>query len=504
MPQGPENKVDLRPTLELTPGADGPAPWLDRRRFLKSAGAGFGSLGLLDLLMRQGVVRADGGDVPQAGAGMMKPRSPHHAPRAKAVIFLFMYGGPSGFDLFDPKPVLQKSDGKTADFSINTFFDGKQQGKLMASPYKFKPHGQCGQQVSEVFPELAKCVDEIAFLKSCHVDSNNHGPAMIQMNTGVIRVGLPSMGSWITYGLGSENNDMPGHITMYDWRGGPINGAQNWSSGFLPSNFQGTAFRSSGTPILDLQRQPGISAQQQMRQIKLIEQLGRGYRQANPAEADLQARIESFELAYRMNAAAPGVVDLSGESEETKALYGMDKPVSRYFGTQCLLARRMVERGIRFIQIYSGGGNQQESWDAHLGLKVNHDMHCAETDRPMYGLITDLKRRGLLDSTLIVWGGEFGRLPIIQNYSGKTGGRDHNPQGFLMWMAGGGIKGGVSHGQTDEVGWKATVDPTSVNDVHATILHQLGIDHERLTYLHDGRAYRLTDLAGEVIEPILA
>ena len=464
-----------------------------RRDFLRRAGTGFGMLGLANLIAQEDARAA-------TYVNPLNPRSPHYPGNAKAVIFLFMYGGPSGFDLFDYKPDLVKYDGKKFDWKgeIETFKPNP--GPLMKSPYSFKQYGECGQWVSEVYPALAQKVDQIAFIKSVHCETNNHAPAMFKLNTGMTRVGHPSVGSWVTYGLGSENRDLPGFIVMYDPRGGPIAGPQNWGAGFLPNAFQGTPLRPSGTPILNLERRKGLRQDQQRAQLDLMAQLNEHHRQNHPEEADLIARIESYELAYRMQMEAPKVVDLSGETEETKKLYGMDQDISKYFGTQLLMARRMIESGVRFVQVYSGGGHQQTSWDAHNGLKENHDLHCAETDVPMAGLITDLERRGMLEETLIVWGGEFGRMPMAE----RTIGRDHNPEGFVMWMAGGGVKGGVSHGETDEVGYQAAVDPCTFNDIHATILHLMGLDHERLTYKHNGRRMRLTDVSGEVLTKILA
>ena len=466
----------------------------NRREFLKRAGGGFGLLGLASLLQQEGLLAATDYQDPLAA----KPG--HFAGKAKSVIWLFMYGGPSGIDLFDPKPELTKHDGQQLEGKgkLDVFFGNP--GPLMKSPYAFKQHGQSGAWVSEVYPALANVADDLAFIKSVHSDSNNHAPALFEMNSGMTRLGFPSTGSWVTYGLGSENRDLPGYVVMYDHRGGPIGGPQNWSSGFLPSTYQGTPFRSTGTPILNLQRPEGLGRDHQRAQLDLLRALNEKHMEAHPAEADLLGRIESYELAYRMQMTAPETVDIAEESEETKALYGLDRDVSRYFGTQLLMARRMVERGVRFIQVYSGGGHQQESWDAHFGLKENHDLHCAETDVPMAGLITDLKRRGLLDSTLIVWGGEFGRMPVSQGGIG----RDHNPNGYVMWMAGGGVKGGTSYGETDEVGYRAAVDPVNVHDIHATILHCLGVNHEKLTYEHNGRRFRLTDVEGNILTPILA
>lgn len=465
-----------------------------RRDFLKRAGAGFGWLGLAELLAQEGLLAAPS----SIYTDPLAVRPPHYTPKAKSVISLFCYGGPSQVDTFDYKPYLQENHGKKYDAEFDVFFGNP--GPLMKSPYEFRQHGQSGAWVSELFPALSKCVDDLAFIKSVHCESNNHAPAMFHLNTGMSRVGFPSVGSWVTYGLGSENRDLPGFVVMYDPRGGPIGGPQNWGAGFLPSSYQATPFRPSGSPILNLERPEGTTRETQRNQIDLIAQFNREHLEHHPGEPDLQARIESYELAYRMQMEAPEVTDLSGESEETKRLYGMDREISRYFGTQLLMARRMVERGVRFIQVYSGGGHQQESWDAHFGLKENHDLHCAETDVPIAGLLTDLKQRGLMDETLVMWGGEFGRMPVTQGSIG----RDHNPHGFTMWMAGGGVKGGVSHGETDEIGYRAVVDPVSVNDLHATLLHLLGLDHERLTYFHNGREFRLTDVAGKLIQPILA
>lgn len=463
-----------------------------RREFLKQTGAGFGTLGLAGLLESQGLLAH--------AANPLSPKTGNYPGKAKSCIFLFMYGGPSGFDTFDYKPALKKYNGKKLDWmgDLDTF--NPNPGPLMDSPYEFKQYGECGQWVSEVYPAMAQCVDDMAFINSCWCESNNHAPAMFQMNTGISRVGYPSIGSWMNYGLGTENDSLPGYVVMYDHRGGPIGGPQNWGSGFLPSTYQATPFRASGTPILNLENDRGLNLKDQRAQLDLLKALNEEHAEQHPAESDLVARIESYELAFRMQMEAPEAVDISGESEETKRLYGLDNEVTKYYGTQLLIARRLVERGVRFIQCYSGGGHQQESWDAHFGLKENHDMHCAETDVPMAGLIMDLKRRGLLDDTLVVWGGEFGRMPTSQGAVG----RDHNPDGFLMWMAGGGIKGGVRYGETDEVGYKAAENPVHVNDIHATILDRMGLQHEKLTYKHNGRDFRLTDVGGKVIKDIIA
>jgi uncharacterized protein (DUF1501 family) len=314
------------------------------------------------------------------------------------------------------------------------------------------------------------------------------------MNTGVARAGLPTAGAWVTYGLGSENRNLPGFVVLGNTqgiKGGPV----NWSAGFLPASYQGTLFRSQGSPILNLRRPKGVTAADQRAQLDLLAALNGKHLEGHAGEPDLNARIESFELAYRMQTEAAELVDLSQETRATRQLYGLDQPAARSFGGKCLLARRLVERGVRFVQVYSDG-----EWDAHSDLAGNHTAHCAATDEPIHGLLTDLKRRGLFDSTLVIWGGEFGRMPVSQG----AGGRDHNPRGFLVWMAGAGIKGGASHGETDEIGYRAAIDPVTVHDLHATMLHLLGIDHKRLTYMHDGRRYRLTDVAGNVLTKILA
>jgi len=432
-----------------------------------------------------------GGGLGLLALGKLLDAQEHFAPRAKSVIWLFMEGGPSGFDLFDYKPELQKNAGKRVE-GIEAFFGNP--GPLLRSPYSFKRYGQSGAYVCEKYATLAQHVDDIAFLKSCWSESNNHGPAMYQINTGLPRVGFPSVGSWITYGLGSENRNLPGFVVLGNSRGAK-GGPANWGSGFLPSSYQGTLFRATGTPVLNLDRPGDVTAERQRSMLDAAASLNGAHLAAHGGDGELDARIQSFEMAYRMQMAAKELVDFRGESEETRKLYGLDAGVSKPFGEKCLLARRLVERGVRFVQAYIN-----DEWDAHDDLRKNHDARCAETDVPIAGLLTDLKRRGLLDTTLVVWGGEFGRLPVSE----KGRGRDHNPHGFLMWMAGGGVRGGVSHGSTDEIGYKAAADPVSVHDVHATILHLMGVDHQRLTYLHNGRRFRLTDVAGTVLKGLLA
>ncbi len=434
----------------------------------------------------------------------LAPHAPHFPVKAKSVIWLFMNGGPSHVDTWDYKPELEKRDGKELEgFDKNTGFFTGNVGPLMKSPFKFERHGQSGAWVSEIFPHLSKQVDKMAFLYSCWTDSNNHSPALFKINTGMSRMGFPCVGSWVTYGLGSESQNLPAFVVMYDTlgRGIPKGHSQNWGAGFLPSVFQGTALKPQGSPIDDLERSPDLTDGQQRAQLDLIRQLNQRQLASGPIEPDLAARIESFELAYRMQMAAPEAIDIAKESDETQKLYGLDNPKATHFAKQCLIARRMVERGVRFVQIYSGGMDNELSWDGHSNIKANHSGFAAETDQPIAGLLADLERRGLLDSTLVIWGGEFGRLPIVQK--GGTG-RDHNPHAFTMWMAGGGVKAGTLHGATDEIGHKAAVDRVSVNDLHATILHLMGLRHEKLTYRYNGRDFRMTDVAGQVVTPIIA
>ncbi|HXI51605.1 MAG TPA: DUF1501 domain-containing protein [Candidatus Saccharimonadales bacterium] len=460
----------------------------NRRDFLAKAGAGFGLLALADLLQGQGLLA--GGRETQAALDPMAPRAPHYPAKAKSIIWLFMEGAPSSVDLFDPKPELTKRDGQRIAIDV---FNGNP-GPLMKSPFSFQRHGQSGAWVCEKYPHVARHVDDFAFIKSLYSESNDHVPALYQINTGIARPGFPSAGAWITYGLGSESQNLPGYVVLGNSqgvKGGPL----NWSAGFLPTSYQGTLFRSSGAPILNLTRPEAVTRQDQRAQLDLLAKVNTEHLQQHEGEPDLLARIQSFELAYRMQMEASDLADFSSESPETRALYGLDKEVSKNIGTKCLMARRLIERGVRFVQVYSDG-----EWDAHADLKGNHSHHCASTDVPIHGLLTDLKRRGLMDSTLVIWGGEFGRMPVSQG----NGGRDHNPNGFMAWMAGAGIRGGASYGETDEIGYKAVQDRVSVHDLHATMLHLLGLQHEQLTYFHNGRRYRLTDVAGEVLHPILA
>jgi hypothetical protein len=425
------------------------------------------------------------------------------------VIWVFVNGGPSQVDTWDYRPELTKWDGKSIkefapEFSNTTGFFKDAVGNLMQSPFQFTPRGQCGKMVSSIFPHLGEHVDKMAFIHSGYTESNNHSPALFAMNTGLARMGFPCVGSWVTYGLGSESRDLPAFVVMSDpkGRGLPKGHAANWSAGFLPGVYQGTHLRPTGEAIDNLSRPASISGDSQRRQLDLLSRLNQPHRDAYAAESDLAARIESFELAYRMQQAAPETLDLATEPEHIQKLYGIGDEKCDHFARQCLMARRLVERGVRFVQIYSGGMENQRSWDGHNDIKGNHQQFADETDRPVAGLLTDLAQRGLLDETLVIWCGEFGRLPIAQ--TGAAPGRDHNPHCFSAWFAGGGVKGGVSYGESDEIGYKAAFNRVHLNDLHATILHLLGVDHQRLTYRYQGRDFRLTDVAGEVIRPILA
>ncbi|MEX2213065.1 MAG: DUF1501 domain-containing protein [Phycisphaeraceae bacterium] len=481
-----------------------------RRQLLARAGGGLGMLGLASLLHDKGLLEtsaqaASGAGGPQIDANPLAARKPHFSGKAKAVIWLFINGGPSHVDTFDYKPELAKRDGQDIPgFDKNTGFFANAVGGLMKSPFEFTQHGQCGKHVSSLFPNISKHVDKMAFIHSLHTESNNHSPALFMIQSGLPRMGYPCVGSWVTYGLGCESTNLPAFVVMSDpkGRGLPKGHAANWGAGFLPSVFQGTYLRPKGEPIDNLTRPAILNDDQQRAQLDLLKKLNARHFAQNEAENDLAARIESFELAYRMQTAAPEALDVDSEPANIKELYGLERPECAHFARQCLTARRMVERGVRFVQIYSGGMDNQLSWDGHNDIAGNHGGFAKETDQPIAALLEDLAQRGLLDSTLVIWGGEFGRLPIAQK-AAKPG-RDHNPHAFTHWLAGGGTKGGVSYGETDEIGHKAAVDKVTVNDLHATILHLLGLDHKKLTYVYNGRRFRLTDVAGEVIKPVLA
>lgn len=482
-----------------------PAPcFCSRRDFLRRTGQGFGVLALAGLLDKSGLLTGSAQD----GLNPMAPKAVQFAAKAKSVIWLFMNGGPSQVDTWDYKPELEKRDGQTLEgFDNATGFFVNEVGPLMKSVFDWKQHGESGTWVPEIFPTIARHVDDIAFVHSCHTETNNHSPALFQINTGMNRMGFPSVGAWVTYGLGSENQNLPGYVVMYDTlgRGLPKGYSQNWGAGFLPGVFQGTALNAKGVPIDNLNRAEGMTDEQQRRQLDFMAKLNREHLEHSQGDEELATRIESFELAYRMQMAAPEALDVDQEPAHIRQLYGVDNPTCGHFAKQCLVARRMVERGVRFVQIYSGGEENEKSWDGHLNIEQNHRGFAAETDIPIGALLTDLKQRGLLDSTLVIWGGEFGRLPVVQRpKGGSQSGRDHNPHAFTTWFAGGGVKGGTHYGETDEIGHKAAVNRVSVNDLHATILYLLGVDHLKLTYRHNGRDFRLTDVAGNVIHDIIA
>lgn len=476
-----------------------------RRDFLRGAGSGAGLLALAALLDSQGALGATAAEGEADRA--IHPLSPRPGPfpaKARSVIWLFMNGGQSQVDTWDYKPELIKRDGRELPgFDKNTGFFTDQVGPLMKSPFRFSQQGESGTWVSEIFPELARRVDDLALIHSCYTETNNHSPALFEINTGQSRMGFPCLGAWVTYGLGSESQNLPGFVVMYDTlgRGLPKGHASNWGSGFLPGVYQGTALNAQGAPIDDLTRPEILSDRRQRAELDLLARRNRRHFAERADEASLAARIESFELAYRMQMAAPEAIDIRRETASTQKLYGIDDPKCGHFAKQCLIARRLVERGVRFVQIYSGGMENERSWDGHQDIVKNHGGFAMETDRPIAALLTDLKSRGLLDSTLVVCNGEFGRLPIVQK--GGTG-RDHNPHAFTAWLAGGGVKAGARYGQTDEFGHKAVVDRVGVNDFHATILRLLGLDHQKLTYRFNGRDYRLTDVGGRVVEEIIA
>jgi hypothetical protein len=445
-----------------------------RREWLVRSGAGFGAVALSGLL--QGLRPARAAALPA-----------HHAPRAKSVIFLFMEGGPSHIDLFDPKPALARLAGKPLPESFGTVITamGEARSPVLADKRVWKQHGTSGIWVSDWLPHTATMVDELAVIRSCVSDGINHSGGICQMNTGSLLGGRPSLGAWATYGLGSEADDLPAFVVMQDSDAQVVNGPRNWGAGFMPAVYQGTKLSGGEPPIANLRTPKGITADRQQAKLDLVARFNGEYAAAVPEQTELDARIRNYELAFRMQATAPEAVDLAQETEETKSLYGLDEKPTAAFGRTCLLARRLVERGVRFVQIYHGAGNK---WDAHSGIEKNHSELCRQMDKPVAALLADLRRRGLLDSTLVVWGGEFGRTPMSE----QGNGRDHNPTGFTMWMAGGGVPGGTVIGATDEAGLKAVEDRMHVHDLHATILRLMGLDHMRLVYTHNGRPERPT------------
>ena len=474
-----------------------------RREFLFESGGGISGLALAWLLDQDGLLASDDSACSNApaAANPMAPRKPHFPPRAKSVISLFMSCGVSHVDTFDPKPALARYAGQPLTGKGDIVVRQGNPGPLMPSPFTFRKFGQSGIEVSEIFPHIASHVDEIALIRSMYSMSNDHVQAVYALQSGVIRMGYPCLGSWVTYGLGSENQNLPGFVVIYDARGGPLGGPSDWSQGFMPAAYQGTVFKASGTPIIDLKPPAGVAPEQERARLDLLMKLNERDAQKYPGNTELTARISSYELAYRMQSCAPEVVDIENESEATRKLYGIGDPVTEPFGRQCLMARRLVERGVRFVQLYHGGMGVQniDTWDAHENVQDNHSRHGKEADLPISGLLTDLKARGLLDSTLVIWQGEFGRMPISQ----RGVGRDHNPGAMSIWMAGARIQGGQVIGSSDEFGYKAAEQPISVHDFHATVLHLLGMDHTKLTYRFNGRDLRLTDVYGELIPQIV-
>jgi len=475
---------------------------LSRREAIWEMGAGFAGLALSALLERDGFfARHAAGALPAANPLASRPA--HQAVPAKSVIFLLMNGAPSHVDTFDPKPTLDKYAGQPIPAEMKFINSGgRAMGRLTPSCRPFKACGQSGIPISDFFPKMREHADKMAVIRSCHTDTHAHGSALVQMNTGKPLIGRPSLGSWVVYGLGTENQDMPGYVVLLDKRGGPIGGQPNWSSGFMPASFQGTLFRPVGNPILDLAVPAELGRAGQRQQLDLLAALNDEHMRSRPGGTELAARAASYELAYRMQAEAPAAVDLGAETAATLEAYGVNQEPTAEFGRNCLIARRLVERGVRFVQLYSGGGHLEETWDAHESVEKNHGRHAGETDQPIAALLSDLEQRGLLDSTIVVWGGEFGRMPFSEG-EGKPG-RNHNPYGFSMWMAGGGVKGGTIYGATDELGFAAVENRVHVHDLHATILALLGLDHTRLTYFHQGRDDRLTDVYGRVISEIVA
>lgn len=467
-----------------------------RREFLHTLGGGFTSLALTGLLSWDGFLnnQAIASDGISRYSNPLAPKDPHHTPKAKRVIFLFMYGGPSHMDTFDYKPKLYPLDGKTIQVKTSGRGGEKNEGRIVGPKWSFKQYGESGQWVSELFPHISTCVDDIAFIKSMTADSPRHGSAMLMMNSGHVLSGRPSMGSWVNYGLGSVNQNLPGYVVMLDETGGPISGAKNWTSGYMPAAFQGTVFRSDGIPIWDLKHVDNMDRRQQRHLLDTLQQFNSGHLADRVDNSALSARIANYELAYKMQATAPEAVDLKKEPEHIKNMYGLDHPRTSKFGKKCLLARRLAERGVRFIQVYSGGHHGDNNWDAHGDLVINHERHCGDTDKPIAGLLKDLKQRGMLEETLVIWGGEFGRQPTAEYAKGT--GRDHNALGFTMWMAGGGIKGGTSVGETDELGSAAVDKPFHVKHLHATVLNQLGLNPNTLSYFHGGLDQKLVGPEG--------
>lgn len=466
---------------------------LNRRDWLARAGGGFGSLALAGLLNDSLATSARAESASPTAAKLTYHRTP-----AKSIIFLFMEGGPSQMDLYDPKPELVRLAGQQLPSSFKPVITpmGEYNAPLLAPKRKWAQHGECGTWVSDWLPHTAKCVDDFTVLRGCYTDGINHSGGVCQMNTGVFTAGRPSLGAWVSYGLGTENQNLPSFVVIPDATSNPVNGPRNWGSGFMPAVYQGTRLQIGDEPIANLKTPDGISIERQRTKLQFLKQLNQDHAETRRQQTELEARISSYELAFRMQAFAPEAVDLSKETKETQDLYGIGGAETTTFGKNCLLARRLVERGVRFVQLYHGTGSK---WDAHAAIEANHTKNCAQSDQPVAALLTDLKRRGLLDSTLVVWGGEFGRTPMSE----QGNGRDHNVTGFTMWMAGAGIKGGQVIGETDALGLHAIEDRMHVHDLHATIMYLMGLDHMGVVYKYKGRPERATLNEGEVCMKLL-
>ncbi|MGH9631054.1 MAG: DUF1501 domain-containing protein [Bryobacteraceae bacterium] len=472
-----------------------------RRQLLFDSYLGLGALALVDLLAADQARAASAAPV-----NPLAPKPQHHPARAKSCIFLFMEGGVSQMDTFEYKPALEKYAGKQMPQAERTVGElatfSAAPNRIIPPQAAFKQHGQSGRWISALLPELATCADDLSFIHGIKVDNNNHGPAVYHTLTGNQFPGSASIGAWVTYGLGSENRDLPGFIVMGDRRGATIGGAGVWGNGFLPAAYQGTLFRNGSTPIVDLNPVAGTTPQEQREELDLLKWLNEKHSGTRSHTSELDARIASFELAFRMQTQAPELVNLSGETEATRKLYGLDDPVTEPFGQQCLLARRMVERGVRFVKVLHGAGGDR--WDDHGNIGERLPVHCKEVDWPVAGLLKDLKSRGLLDETLVVWASEMGRTPFDNNLTTDKPGRDHNQYGLVVWMAGGGVKQGTAFGQTDEFSVRSAGEEIPIRDVHATLLHLMGLNQDRLTFLHAGRYKKLTDIGGRVINEILS
>jgi hypothetical protein len=474
----------------------------DRRDFLARSAFGIGAFALAHLLRQDGLL-ADGPAKPGENLPLdLRPRPPHYAPKATAMISLFMHGGPSHVDLFDPKPELSKHHGKDYGGDVVFSFVKRASKSLFASPWKFAKHGQCGTDLSELLPETARIVDDLCVIRSMHTGHNGHEVSIRYFHGGIAGItGRPTLGSWVVYALGSESQDLPAYMVLSDPGGHPVDGTHNWSSGFMAPIYQGTVLRPQEPRILNLDPPPHLRGEAQARNLQFLDALNRRHMASHPGETDLEARIRTYELAAAMQTAAKEALDISGEPEHIKRLYGLDQDATREYGTRCLIARRLVERGVRFIQLFLGG----QPWDNHTTIKKTLPQICRRTDRPAAALVADLKQRGLLDTTLVHWGGEIGRLPVSEGALDDNAGRDHNGQGFSIWLAGGGIQGGMTYGATDEVGHRAADDIVTPNDFQATVLHLLGLDHTRLAYHANGRAQKLTDgrparVVGEILQ----